>query len=124
VDHAARGGWLTAQRLDHEARRFRFHRRYPVLFQVYGGPGSQTVVDGWTGSQYLWHLMLTQKGYIVASVDNRGTGARGRAWRKVIYQQLGVVETQDQASAAADLRSGRGWIPSGSESGAGATVDS
>ena len=84
-------------------------RRYPVLFQVYGGPGSQTVVDGWTGSQYLWHLMLTQKGYIVASVDNRGTGARGRAWRKVIYKQLGVVETQDQASAAADLAK-RPWV--------------
>ena len=84
-------------------------RRYPVLFQVYGGPGSQTVVDGWTGSQYLWHLMLNQKGYIVASVDNRGTGARGRAWRKVIYRQLGVVETQDQASAAADLAK-RPWV--------------
>ena len=84
-------------------------RRYPVLFQVYGGPGSQTVVDGWTGSQYLWHLMLNQKGYIVASVDNRGTGARGRAWRKVIYKQLGVIETQDQASAATDLAK-RPWI--------------
>jgi dipeptidyl-peptidase-4 len=84
-------------------------RRYPVLFQVYGGPGSQTVVDGWSGSQYLWHLMLTQKGYIVASVDNRGTGARGRAWRKVIYRQLGVIETQDQASAAADLAK-RSWV--------------
>lgn len=84
-------------------------RRYPVLFHVYGGPGSQTVVDGWTGSQYLWHLMLTQKGYVVASVDNRGTGARGRAWRKVIYRQLGVIETQDQASAAADLAK-RSWV--------------
>lgn len=84
-------------------------RKYPVLFQVYGGPGSQTVLDGWSGSQYLWHLMLTQKGYVVASVDNRGTGARGRAWRKVIYRQLGVVETQDQASAAADLAR-RSWV--------------
>jgi dipeptidyl-peptidase-4 len=84
-------------------------RRYPVLFFVYGGPGSQTVVDNWMGSQYLWHLMLTQKGYVVASVDNRGTGARGRDWRKVIYRQLGVVETRDQAAAAADLAS-RSWI--------------
>ena len=84
-------------------------RRYPVLFFVYGGPGSQTVVDNWSGSQYLWHLMLTQKGYVVASVDNRGTGARGRAWRKIIYRQLGVVETKDQAAAAKDLAS-RSWI--------------
>ncbi|HET9512448.1 MAG TPA: DPP IV N-terminal domain-containing protein, partial [Gemmatimonadales bacterium] len=63
-------------------------RKHPVLFFVYGGPGSQTVLDSWGGSQYLWHLMLTQKGYIVASADNRGTGARGRDWRKVIYRQL------------------------------------
>jgi dipeptidyl-peptidase-4 len=75
-------------------------RRYPILFFVYGGPGSQTVLDSWGGSNYLWYLMLTQQGYLVASVDNRGTGARGRDWRKIIYGQMGVVETQDQAAAA------------------------
>jgi dipeptidyl-peptidase-4 len=74
--------------------------RYPVLFYVYGGPGSQTVTDAWGGSRYLWHQMLAQRGYIVASVDNRGTGARGRAWRKITYKQLGVIETRDQAAAA------------------------
>jgi dipeptidyl-peptidase 4 len=74
--------------------------RYPVFFYVYGGPGSQTVTDAWGGQNYLWFQMLAQRGYIVASVDNRGTGARGRAWRKLIYKQLGVVETQDQAAAA------------------------
>ena len=75
-------------------------RKYPILFQVYGGPGSQTVLDAWGGQQYLWHLLLTQQGYLVASVDNRGTGARGRDWRKIVYGRLGVVETQDQAAAA------------------------
>ncbi len=75
-------------------------KKYPILFQVYGGPGSQTVLDAWGGSQYLWHTLLTQQGYLVASVDNRGTGARGRAWRKIVYGQLGVVETEDQAAAA------------------------
>ena len=49
-------------------------RKYPLLFHVYGGPGSATVNDAW-GCYYLWHLMLTQKGYLVASVDNRGTPA-------------------------------------------------
>ena len=78
-------------------------RRYPVLMFVYGGPGSQTVMDTWGGNQYLWHVLLTQKGYIVASVDNRGTGARGREFRKVVYGQLGVVETADQAAAARAL---------------------
>jgi dipeptidyl-peptidase-4 len=73
---------------------------YPVLFFVYGGPGSQTVTDAWGGQNYLWYQMLAQRGYIVASVDNRGTGARGRAWRKIIYKQMGVVETRDQAAAA------------------------
>jgi dipeptidyl-peptidase-4 len=75
-------------------------KRYPVFFTVYGGPGSQTVLDGWGGQNFLWHEMLAQRGYIVASVDNRGTGARGRAWRKVIYGQMGVIETRDQAAAA------------------------
>ena len=75
-------------------------KHYPVFFTVYGGPGSQTVVDAWGGPNYLWHQMLAQKGYIVASVDNRGTGARGRAWKKVTHGQLGVIETRDQAAAA------------------------
>ncbi|HTI04916.1 MAG TPA: S9 family peptidase [Gemmatimonadales bacterium] len=74
--------------------------KYPVFFTVYGGPGSQTVLDSWGGPNYLWYQMLAERGYIVASVDNRGTGARGRAWRKIVYKQLGVIETQDQAAAA------------------------
>ncbi|HXG43595.1 MAG TPA: S9 family peptidase [Gemmatimonadales bacterium] len=75
-------------------------RRYPILFTVYGGPNSQTVLDAWGGANYLWHLMLTQKGYLVASVDNRGTGGRGRDFRKITYRRLGVIETEDQAAAA------------------------
>ncbi len=75
-------------------------RRYPVFFSNYGGPGSQTVLDAWGGSNYLWYQLLAQRGYIVASVDNRGTNGHGRAWRKIVYRQLGVVETQDQAAAA------------------------
>jgi dipeptidyl-peptidase-4 len=58
------------------------------------------VVDSWGGSQYLWHLMLTQQGYLVASVDNRGTNTRGRDFRKIVYGQMGVIETHDQAAAA------------------------
>jgi dipeptidyl-peptidase 4 len=78
-------------------------RKYPLLFFVYGGPGNSEVEDQW-GGYYLWHTMLTQKGYLVAIVDNRGTPAPlGRAWRKAIYGQLGVLETQDQATAARTL---------------------
>jgi dipeptidyl-peptidase-4 len=75
-------------------------RRYPVLFYVYGEPAGQTVLDQWQGFNFMWHLMLAQQGYIVMSVDNRGTPApRGRAWRKSIYRKMGIVNSQDQASA-------------------------
>ena len=79
-------------------------KRYPLLFHVYGEPASQTVLDEWQGFLGLWHRMLAQQGYIVASVDNRGTPApRGRAWRKSIYRQIGVLASADQAAAARDL---------------------
>jgi dipeptidyl-peptidase-4 len=76
-------------------------QKYPVLFYVYGEPWGQTARDAWGGSTYLWHLMLTQKDYIVMSVDNRGTPApRGRQWRKVVYKKIGIIASADQAAAA------------------------
>ena len=76
-------------------------RAYPILFNVYGEPAAQTVLDQWDGATYLWHLMLTQQGYIVASVDNRGTPApKGRAWRKAIYKKIGTIAVEDQTAAA------------------------
>ena len=80
-------------------------RRYPVLYVVYGEPAAQTALDAWGGNDYLWHLMLTQQGYVVATVDNRGTPApRGRAFRKAIYRKIGVVNSADQAAAARTMR--------------------
>jgi dipeptidyl-peptidase-4 len=80
-------------------------RRYPVLFHVYGEPAGQTVLDRWGGRSRLWHLMLAQQGYIVISVDNRGTPApRGRQWRKCIYEQIGILASQDQAAACRVIR--------------------
>jgi dipeptidyl-peptidase 4 len=76
-------------------------KRYPVLFHVYGEPWGQTVLDQWGGGQMMWHRMLAQQGYLIASVDNRGTPApRGRAWRKSIYRQMGIRNSLDQAAAA------------------------
>jgi dipeptidyl-peptidase-4 len=76
------------------------NRKYPVLFYVYGEPAGQTVMDNWGGTNYLWHRMLAQQGYIVASVDNRGTPApRGRQWRKMVYRKIGVISSADQAAA-------------------------
>lgn len=79
-------------------------RPHPLLFHVYGEPASQSVQDTWGGKRGLWHWMLAQQGYIVVSVDNRGTAApRGRAWRKVIYRQIGLLAPQEQAAAARSL---------------------
>ena len=79
-------------------------KRYPIFFYVYGEPWGQTVADRWGGSTYLWHLMLAQQGYVVVSIDNRGTRSpRGREWRKVIYKNVGPIAAEDQAEAARQL---------------------
>ncbi|MDX1705352.1 S9 family peptidase [Pseudidiomarina sp.] len=75
-------------------------KRYPVLFYVYGEPWGQTVANKWGGERFLYHTYLAQQGYLVASVDNRGTNTpRGFEWRRSIYQQLGVVTVRDQYDA-------------------------
>ena len=75
-------------------------KKYPLLIHVYGEPAGQTVLDQWQGRNGLWHRMLAQKGYVVISVDNRGTPApRGREWRKSIYRQIGILASDDQAAA-------------------------
>jgi dipeptidyl-peptidase-4 len=75
-------------------------KRYPVLFYVYGEPWGTTVADRWGGTQLMWHQYLTQLGYLVMSIDNRGTPVpRGREWRKIVYRQIGVISSEDQANA-------------------------
>ncbi len=76
------------------------NKKYPVFMYVYGGPGSQTVNDSWGGLNNWWFQMLAQNGYVVVSVDNRGTGARGQEFKKMTYLQLGKYETMDQIEAA------------------------
>lgn len=73
-------------------------KKYPVLCFVYGGPGSQTVTDEYDGFNTMWYQVLADQGYIIASADNRGTGARGRDFRKCTYRELGKLETEDQIS--------------------------
>ena len=71
-------------------------RRYPVLMFLYGGPGSQQVLNQYGGMDYWWYSYLVSQGYVVLCVDNRGTGGRGEAFKKCTYLQLGRYETQDQ----------------------------
>lgn len=75
-------------------------KKYPVFMTVYGGPGHNTVNNAWEGQNYIWHQMLAQKGYVVVSVDNRGTQYRGAEFKKSTYRQLGKLEQIDQAETA------------------------
>ncbi len=75
-------------------------RLYPIINYVYGEVAGQTVRDNWGGSRHLWHLFMTQRGFVVASVDNRGTRApRGREWRKSVYGAIGVLASRDQSDS-------------------------
>jgi dipeptidyl-peptidase 4 len=76
------------------------NQKLPTLMFVYGGPGSQQVLDQWKGANYWWFQMLAQKGFVIACVDNRGTGARGEEFKKMTYLNLGKYEVEDQIEAA------------------------
>jgi len=78
-------------------------QKYPLIFYIYGEPAGSTVQDNWGGGQ-LWDQYMAQQGYIVMSVDNRGTRVpRGRDWRKCIYRQIGILAAHDQAKAAKEI---------------------
>ncbi|NNC83767.1 MAG: S9 family peptidase [Flavobacteriales bacterium] len=80
-------------------------KKYPVLMAIYGGPGHNTVSNSFGGRNLYWHQLLAQKGYIVVSVDPRGTYYRGRDFKNSTYLELGKLETEDMISAAAYLGS-------------------
>jgi dipeptidyl-peptidase-4 len=82
-------------------------KKYPVLVHYYGGPGAQEVLDAWdAGTQwqiFLWHEMMAQKGFIVFTLDNRGTSGRGHAFETPIARHFGTVEMADQLAGVAWL---------------------
>jgi dipeptidyl-peptidase-4 len=79
-------------------------KKYPVLVNIYGEPASQTVLDRWGGNGALFHRYIASLGYLVVSFDNSGTPApRGRAWRKSIYGDVGVLSSKQQAQALRSL---------------------
>lgn len=81
------------------------NKKYPVFVTIYGGPGSNTVSEEFDSFNYFWYQVLAQNGYIVVSIDNRGTGGRGREFKNCTYQQLGKFEAIDQIEAAKYLGS-------------------
>ncbi len=74
------------------------NKKYPVVLDIYGGPGAQSVYNEWATTG--WHQWLAQTGYIVVSVNNRGSGGYGRAFEKIVYEQLGKYESKDFAETA------------------------
>ncbi|PKH49259.1 S9 family peptidase [Tenacibaculum sp. Bg11-29] len=82
---------------------FDSNKKYPVLMYQYSGPGSQNVKNSWNGANDYWHQMLAQDGYIVVCVDGRGTGFKGRDFKKVTYMNLVKLETEDQIAVAKKL---------------------
>lgn len=86
-------------------------KKYPLFIYVYGEPAGQTVRESWGGSSGLWHRMLAQQGYVVVSMDNRGTKApRGREWRKAAYRKIGVLSPKEQAAGLKALLKERPYL--------------
>ena len=82
---------------------FDAQKEYPLLMCQYSGPGSQQVANRWNGTNDYWHQMLAQQGMIIVCVDGRGTGLKGRDFKKVTQKELGKFEVEDQIAAAKKL---------------------
>lgn len=79
------------------------NKQYPLFMYQYSGPGSQSVANRWGGANDYWHQMLAQEGVIIACVDGRGTGLKGRDFKKMTQKELGKYEVEDQIAAAKQL---------------------
>jgi dipeptidyl-peptidase-4 len=86
-------------------------KKYPVFVYVYGEPHGQTVLDAWGSSQADYHRVIADLGYLVVSIDNRGTPApKGAAWRRAIFGSLGPLSTEEQAAALQELARTRPYV--------------
>lgn len=81
------------------------NKKYPVVVYVYGGPHSQLVDNSWMGQARGWDIYMAEKGYLVFTLDNRGTSNRGQEFENITHRQLGVIETQDQITGVDYLKS-------------------
>ncbi len=93
IGPAVLDGWMI------KPRDFDASKKYPVIFNIYGEPASSTVQNSWSGGD-TWNQLLAENGYIVMSIDPRGTNnPKGREWRKSIYGKVGIVAMADHAKA-------------------------
>jgi dipeptidyl-peptidase-4 len=80
-------------------------KKYPVLVYVYGGPHAQLVTNSWQGGASLFLYYMAQQGYIVFTLDNRGSAHRGRDFEQAVHRNMGTIEVDDQADGVAYLKS-------------------
>jgi dipeptidyl-peptidase-4 len=86
-------------------------RKYPVFVYVYGEPHAQTVLDAWGRVHADYHRLVADLGYLVVSIDNRGTPApKGAAWRRTIFGSLGPLSTEEQAAGVKELARTRPYV--------------
>ena len=84
---------------------FNPQKKYPVLVHTYGGPHAQVVRNAWGGGNFLWHQLMAQKGYIIFSLDNRGSAGRGHAFETPLHFRMGAQELSDQRDGVQYLKS-------------------
>ena len=95
------GNWLNTYVI--KPKSMDLTKKYPVLMFQYSGPGSQQVADRWNNANDYWHQYLVNQGLVVVCVDGRGTGLKGRDFKKVTQGKLGLYEVQDQIAAAQEI---------------------
>ena len=89
-------------------------KKYPLLLYVYGEPWGQTVTDSWAGNYTKFHMAAARAGYVVASIDTRGTPAlKGRDWRKAIYGAIGPLASTEHAAAVREMLRSRSYLDAG-----------
>ncbi|MFT4523170.1 MAG: dipeptidyl-peptidase-4 [Bacteroidia bacterium] len=81
------------------------NKKYPVVVYLYGGPHLQLITNSWLGGANLWYQYLAQQGYVVFSIDNRGSANRGFAFESAVHRQLGTLEMEDQLAGVEWLKS-------------------
>jgi dipeptidyl-peptidase-4 len=105
------GGGVVMDAWMIKPRDFDASRKYPVLVHVYGEPHAQTVLDAWGRSHADFHRVIADLGYLVVSIDNRGTPApKGAAWRRSVFGILGPLSTEDQAAGLEELGRARQYV--------------
>jgi len=84
-------------------------KKYPVLVYTYGGPHAQVVVNSWGGTNFLWHQLMAQKGFVIFALDNRGSAGRGHRFEEPIHLRFGAQELSDQRDGVTWLKA-QPWV--------------